>query len=57
MAVIAQFQPLDRGIVSDEIPAFSSAATRRVFGCPRRQTGDRWNFLLQNSAVSFAKAE
>ena len=56
MAVIAQFQPLDRGIVSDEIPAFFIGRNKEGFWVARDANGRIGGiFLLQNSAVSFAK--
>jgi hypothetical protein len=55
MAVIAQFQPLDRGIVSDEIPAFFIGRNKEGFWVARDANGRIGGiFLLQNSAVSFA---
>jgi hypothetical protein len=54
--VTAQFQPLDPGIVSDEIPAFFIGRNREGFWVARDAKGQIGGiFLLENSAVSFAK--
>src|SRR6202051_2644419 len=56
MALIAKFQPLDRGIVSDEIPAFFIGRNKQGFWVARDANGRIGGiFLLENSAVSFAK--
>ena len=54
--VIAQFQPLDPGIVSDEIPAFFIGRNTEGFWVARDVHGRIGGiFLLQHSALSFAR--
>jgi hypothetical protein len=54
--VTAQFQPLDPGIVSDEIPAFFIGRNKEGFWVARDVNGQIGGiFLLENSAVSFAR--
>jgi hypothetical protein len=55
-AVMAQFQSLDPGIVSDAIPAFFIGRNKEGFWVARDADGKIGGiFLLQASAVSFAK--
>jgi hypothetical protein len=54
--VIAQFQPLDPGIVSEAIPAFFIGRNREGFWVARDVNGRIGGiFLLEVSAQSFAK--
>lgn len=54
--VTAQFQPLDPGIVSADIPAFFIGRNREGFWVARDANGQIGGiFLLENSAVSFAR--
>jgi hypothetical protein len=54
--VIAQFQPLDPGIVNDEIPAFFIGRNREGFWVTRDVNGKIGGiFLLEHSALSFAR--
>jgi hypothetical protein len=54
--ITAQFQPLDPGIISDEIPAFFIGRNKEGFWIARDAKGQIGGiFLLENSAVSFAK--
>jgi hypothetical protein len=54
--VTAEFQPLEPGIVSEEIPAFFIGRNKEGFWIARdAQGGIGGIFLLQNSAVSFAR--
>jgi hypothetical protein len=54
--VTAQFQRLDPGIVSDDIPAFFIGRNKEGFWIARDAKGQIGGiFLLENSAVSFAK--
>jgi hypothetical protein len=54
--VIAQFQPLDPGIVNETIPAFFIGRNMEGFWVARDVKGQIGGiFLLENSAVSFAK--
>src|SRR3981189_1148595 len=54
--VTAQFQPLDPGIVSDEIPAFFIGRNKEGFWVARDVNGQIGGiFLLENSALSFAR--
>jgi hypothetical protein len=54
--VTAEFQPLEPGIVSEEIPAFFIGRNKEGFWIARDARGRIGGiFLLQNSAVSFAK--
>src|SRR6202163_1837313 len=54
--VIAQFQPLDAGIVSEAIPAFFIGRNKEGFWVARDANGQIGGiFLLENSALSFAR--
>jgi hypothetical protein len=54
--VIAQFQPLDPGIVNEAIPAFFIGRNKEGFWVARDAKGRIGRiFLLENSALSFAK--
>src|ERR1700737_4292863 len=54
--VIAQFQPLDPGIVNEAIPAFFIGRNKEGFWVARDARGRIGGiFLLENSALSFAK--
>jgi hypothetical protein len=54
--VTAQFQPLDPGVVSAEIPAFFIGRNKECFWVARDVQGQIGGiFLLENSAVSFAR--
>jgi hypothetical protein len=54
--VVAQFQPLDPGIVNEAIPAFFIGRNKEGFWVARDVNGRIGGiFLLENSAVSFAK--
>ena len=54
--ITVQFQPLDPGIISDEIPAFFIGRNKEGFWIARDAKGQIGGiFLLENSAVSFAK--
>jgi hypothetical protein len=54
--VIAQFQPLDPGIVNEAIPAFFIGRNKEGFWVARDAKGRIGGiFLLENSALSFAK--
>ena len=54
--VTAQFQPLDPGVVSAEIPAFFIGRNKEGFWIARDVNGTIGGiFLLENSAVSFAR--
>jgi hypothetical protein len=54
--VIAQFQPLDPGIVSEAIPAFFIGRNKEGFWIARDAKGRIGGiFLLENSALSFAR--
>jgi hypothetical protein len=54
--VTAQFQPLDPGVVSAEIPAFFIGRNKEGFWVARDVQGQIGGiFLLENSAVSFAR--
>ena len=54
--VIAQFQPLDPGIVSEAIPAFFIGRNKEGFWVARDAKGRIGGiFLLENSALSFAR--
>src|ERR1700726_2161767 len=54
--VIAQFQPLDPGIVNEAIPAFFIGRNKEGFWVARDIKGQIGGiFLLENSAVSFAR--
>jgi hypothetical protein len=54
--VTAQFQPLDPGIVNDEIPAFFIGRNMEGFWVARDARGQIGGiFLLETSALSFAK--
>jgi hypothetical protein len=54
--VTAEFQPLEPGIVSDEIPAFFIGRNMEGFWLARDARGRIGGiFLLENSAVSFAR--
>jgi hypothetical protein len=54
--VIAQFRPLDPGIVNDAIPAFFIGRNREGFWVARDVNGRIGGiFLLENSAVAFAR--
>jgi hypothetical protein len=54
--VIAQFQPLDPGIVNEEIPAFFIGRNMEGFWVARDARGQIGGlFLLETSALSFAK--
>ena len=56
MAVTAQFQPLDPGIVNDAIPAFFIGRNKEGFWVARDVNGQIGGiFLLENSALSFAR--
>jgi hypothetical protein len=55
-AVIAQFQPLDPGIVNEAIPAFFIGRNKEGFWIARDAKGQIGGiFLLENSALSFAR--
>src|SRR5450755_4101143 len=55
-AVIAQFQPLDPGIVNAAIPAFFIGRNKEGFWVARDAKGQIGGiFLLENSALSFAR--
>jgi hypothetical protein len=55
-AVIAQFKPLDPGIVNETIPAFFIGRNIEGFWVARDVHGQIGGvFLLENSALSFAK--
>src|ERR1035437_8818615 len=54
--VIAQFRPLDLGIVNEAIPAFFIGRNMEGFWIARDVKGQIGGiFLLENSAVSFAR--
>jgi hypothetical protein len=54
--VIAQFQPLDPGIVNEAMPAFFIGRNKEGFWVARDAKGRIGGiFLLENSALSFAK--
>jgi hypothetical protein len=54
--VIAQFQPLDPGIVNEAIPAFFIGRNKEGFWVARDAKGRIGGiFLLENSALSFAR--
>jgi hypothetical protein len=54
--VMAQFQPLDPGIVNEAIPAFFIGRNKEGFWIARDVKGKIGGiFLLENSALSFAK--
>jgi hypothetical protein len=54
--VIAQFQPLDPGIVNAAIPAFFIGRNKEGFWVARDARGRIGGiFLLENSALSFAR--
>jgi hypothetical protein len=54
--VIAQFQPLDPGIVNEAIPAFFIGRNKEGFWVARDVKGQIGGiFLLENSALSFAR--
>ena len=54
--VIAQFQPLDPGIVDAAIPAFFIGRNKEGFWVARDAKGQIGGiFLLENSALSFAR--
>jgi hypothetical protein len=54
--ITAQFQPLDPGIISDEIPAFFIGRNKEGFWVARDVKGRIGGiFLLEKSAVSFAR--
>ena len=54
--VIAQFQPLDPGIVNEAIPAFFIGRNKEGFWVARDVNGKIGGiFLLENSALSFAR--
>jgi hypothetical protein len=54
--VIAQFQPLDPGIVNEAIPAFFIGRNKEGFWVARDAKGQIGGiFLLENSALSFAR--
>jgi hypothetical protein len=56
MAVTAQFQPLDPGIVNDAIPAFFIGRNKEGFWVARDVNGQIGGiFLLESSALSFAR--
>jgi len=56
MAVTAQFQPLDPGIVNDAIPAFFIGRNKEGFWVARDVNGQIGGiFLLESSARSFAR--
>jgi hypothetical protein len=55
-AVVAQFQPLDPGIVNEAIPAFFIGRNMEGFWVARDIKGQIGGiFLLESSAVSFAR--
>jgi hypothetical protein len=55
-AVIAQFQPLDPGIVNAALPAFFIGRNKEGFWVARDAKGRIGGiFLLENSALSFAR--
>jgi hypothetical protein len=54
--VVAQFQPLDPGIVNEAIPAFFIGRNKEGFWVARDAKGQIGGiFLLENSALSFAR--
>jgi hypothetical protein len=54
--LIAQFQPLDPGIVNEAIPAFFIGRNKEGFWVARDAKGRIGGiFLLENSALSFAR--
>jgi hypothetical protein len=54
--VIAQFQPLDPGILNEAIPAFFIGRNKEGFWVARDARGRIGGiFLLENSALSFAR--
>ncbi len=54
--VIAQFEPLDPGVVNEAIPAFFIGRNKEGFWVARDAKGRIGGiFLLENSALSFAK--
>ena len=54
--IIAQFQPLDPGIVNETIPAFFIGRNMEGFWVARDVNGQIGGiFLLENSALSFAR--
>jgi hypothetical protein len=56
LTVIAQFQPLDPGIVNEAIPAFFIGRNKEGFWVARDAKGRIGGiFLLENSALSFAR--
>ena len=56
MAVTAQFQPLDPGIVNGAIPAFFIGRNKEGFWVARDVNGQIGGiFLLETSALSFAR--
>jgi hypothetical protein len=56
LTVIAQFQPLDPGIVNAAIPAFFIGRNKEGFWVARDAKGRIGGiFLLENSALSFAR--
>src|SRR5258706_15935133 len=56
IAVTAQFQPLDPGIVNDAIPAFFIGRNKEGFWVARDVNGQIGGiFLLESSALSFAR--
>src|SRR3984893_11041357 len=56
LTVIAQFQPLDRDIVNEAIPAFFVGRNKEGFWVARDAKGRIGGiFLLENSALSFAR--
>jgi hypothetical protein len=55
-AVIAQFQPLDPGVLNEAIPAFFVGRNKEGFWVARDAKGRIGGiFLLENSALSFAR--
>jgi hypothetical protein len=58
MTIIAQFQPLDPGIVNETIPAFFIGRNKEGFWVARDVKGRIGGiFLLEDSAVSFARRQ
>jgi hypothetical protein len=54
--VIAQFQPLDPGVLNEAIPAFFIGRNKEGFWVARDAKGRIGGiFLLENSALSFAR--
>ncbi len=56
--IVAQFQPLDPGIVNETIPAFFIGRNMEGFWVARDVNGQIGGiFLLENSALSFARRQ